>query len=508
MAKTSDKELPLIAHLGELRDRLVRVAAALLLGFAVAYVFRVQLYDVLTMPVWRVLHKHGIYHLRVLDVTEAIMMYLKVSLIASLVGTSPYVLAQVWRFVAPGLYLKERRSLFAVLIPSVLFFLLGVLFAYTVMIPFVVDFLVGYALENPTLAVELTVKSTINFELTFLMIFAIVFELPLVMGFMSAMGLVTYRTYVKHARVALVIAFIVAALFTPPDVVSQTMMAGPLICLYSLGVLAAYVIYLRKTGEEGIPVAAFVRFGVFLALVLGVAYAFALHPVLFPSARVGVDALVWTGAGGEIPPVATPPPADPRSNAADDAVDNTTDDPAEEPAPQHEGYLRALRYDDGRVNELEGPTPPESFVDEEPYRGEDAAAIVGRIPCRGRCYWEKDALALLKKSAPGFASMARYIVDPLLSCEEEEIGGEKSGRLALVFSYRATDPWLRFLLEDLVRQSLPRLAAPMQRLARELELEAEGNILRVSGRLPYTACREWLQELILDPATDAEPEKP
>ena len=464
MDQTPEKEQTLTQHLGELRDRIFRIAIALVVGFAVAYVFRIPLFDILTAPVWTVLQKNGIRHLRVLDVTEAILMYLKVALIAGVLLTSPYTLNQVWRFVAPGLYKKERRAVFAVLFPSVLFFALGFLFAYAVMIPFAVDFLVSYALENPALAVELTVRSTVSFELTFLMVFAIVFELPLVMGFLSVIGIMTYKAYIRYARYALIVAFIIAALLTPPDVVSQSLMAGPLIGLYGCGVLASYIIHVRRTGKEGLPIRGFIRFGLVLLALLVPLYIWGLHPVIFGSSSAPATSLAWR---------------DVRQTAADEEEESRA-------------RLVKVRYADGDELRFDEPPLVSALSIVRGHDLDEVEALTSRLACEGLCVWLSEPRETLRRTVPGLLPMASYIMEPYVAFHDLEGGG---CRISLRFVYHASDPWVGFLLAEHVRRFRADMLAPDWARLERLSVTGGTKSFSLSGVLSYTDCRAPAQGL-------------
>lgn len=444
-----DNELSLLDHLRELRDRLTRIALAIALGFAIAYAYRLELFELLTRPVWSVLHSHGIRQLQVLDVTEAIVMYMKTSFIGGLVLSSPYTLHQVWRFIAPGLYAKERRSALAILVPSVLFLLLGLAFAYAVMIPFAIDFLVGYALENPALAVELTVQSTLGFELTFLMIFAVVFELPLVMTFLVALGVGSFAFFAKQWRVAIVVAFVIGAVLTPPDVVSQTLLAGPLCALYGLGLLGAWVVERRKAGRA-VSLASFARVGVVLAAVLVPLWLYGVQPLVFPPPTVPAQALLWQ----DLPVRA----------------------------------ITAVRYADGALQVQDLAPAPDDLVPPEGHDASAALAALEPLVCPGLCWWESDPRRVLEAFVPSLAGMAEHVHGARLACAS-------TGGITLEFGLHAPEPWTRFALERLLADDLARGRSAAWGRASRPEVRVSRNSVQVEGPLPYTRCRSQLHKL-------------
>ena len=245
------QNMTFLEHFAELRRRLTRSILVILLAFLVCYEFHVEIFDFISRPIQDGLIRHGIYRFRSLSVTEPIMVYLKVSLVAAVIIGSPYLIFQMWLFISPGLHKRERRLIVPVVFFSSFFFLLGVIFCYTVLLPFLTDFLVGIGEETAAVAVDVTLQSALSYALIFLIIFGLVFELPLVLFFMTVLGIVTPQKLLRFYRYWLVIAFLLAALFTPPDPISQLMMAVPLVVLYGVGVLASFVAYAwRKKNED------------------------------------------------------------------------------------------------------------------------------------------------------------------------------------------------------------------------------------------------------------------
>ena len=287
----TDRPMAFTEHLGELRDRLLKSVVAVTIAFFVAYGFHEELFKILAAPILEGLRAHGIYKLQALQVTETIVVYLQASLVGSVILSVPYVFFQIWSFVAPGLHPRERGAVLPVAGLVSAFFLLGIAFCYFVFLPMVVDFLVDFTVGTGDIALLPTVENTFSLTTTFLLIFGLVFEMPLIMFFVSALGMVTSRTFLKFARHFIVIAFIVAAVFTPPDPLSQLLMAVPLCALYMVGVAFAWAGgALRRSGEHGLAKA--VVTGVFLVFALAVALAGWLwnRPTYKPSARASVVA--------------------------------------------------------------------------------------------------------------------------------------------------------------------------------------------------------------------------
>lgn len=239
-------------HLEELRSRLVKVALALALGFFTAWQFRVELFSMLSGPIGRALADNGIYHFQAIHVTESMMVYVKTALVGAVLVTSPFTFYQVWAFVSPGLLKKEKDFVLPVTFFTVLFFLIGAAFAYEVILPFLTDWFVKLTLEGDQVDMVVTLENAYSTAFLFLLLFGLVFEMPLVMFFLALFGMVTARGLLRFFRYFVVIAFIVGGILTPPDPFSQTMMAVPLCVLYAFGIAVAWgVERSRAKGDAG-----------------------------------------------------------------------------------------------------------------------------------------------------------------------------------------------------------------------------------------------------------------
>lgn len=240
------EELPrmtLIAHLEELRGRILRSLIVLFGGFVACFAFAEQIFKFLEQPILPYLPEGQ--KLVFLKVTDPFLLYVKVAALAALFLVSPYILFQVWRFIAPGLYRHERRYSLPFIFFGSFFFLAGGVFAYYVAFPFAVQFLVGIGLENFQPAI--TGPSYLSFLLTVILGLGLMFELPIFIFVLSQLGIVTPRFLLRNFRWAVLIIFIVAAIITPtPDVVNLTIFALPTILLYLLGVGVAAAVQ-RKT---------------------------------------------------------------------------------------------------------------------------------------------------------------------------------------------------------------------------------------------------------------------
>ncbi|MCW8800969.1 MAG: twin-arginine translocase subunit TatC [Desulfobacter sp.] len=237
----SDQEerSPFTEHLGELRDRLVRAFIAVGVGFIAAYFFKEQLFDILTAPLVTAMAKSGNAKLIFTGLPEAFFTYLKVALLAGIILATPVLFYEFWMFVSPGLYREEKKYILPIIILSLIFFIAGASFGYFIVFPYGFQFFLGFTTE--TIQAMPSMKEYLSFASKMLLAFGFVFELPLVLTFLSRMGLVTPAFLKKNRKYALLIFFVGAAIITPPDVVTQIMMAMPLILLYEIGILGAKI---------------------------------------------------------------------------------------------------------------------------------------------------------------------------------------------------------------------------------------------------------------------------
>jgi len=169
------------------------------------------------------------------SVAEAFFTYMKIAFIAGLILTSPFVLFQIWAFVAPGLYQKEKKYVVPFVLGGSVFFALGVLFAYFVAIPIGFKFLLGYATDF--IKPMPSMKEYLSFSIKFLLAFGLVFEFPVVLVLLARIGVIDAKTLARHRKYAILLIFVFAAVMTPPDLVSQVLMALPLMGLYELSIL-------------------------------------------------------------------------------------------------------------------------------------------------------------------------------------------------------------------------------------------------------------------------------
>ncbi|MFP4392288.1 MAG: twin-arginine translocase subunit TatC [Desulfohalobiaceae bacterium] len=235
-------EMGLLEHLGELRSRLFRAIAAAFLGMLACYLFAKQIFDWLMEPLYQALPEGStmIYTAP----HEAFFIHIKTAFVAGIFLTSPYIFYQFWLFIKPGLYPHERKYLIPISFCSAVLFVGGALFGYFVVFPFAYEFFMGFA--DILISPMITMREGFSFALRILLAFGIVFELPLVIFFLSALGLVNAEMLRKKRKYMIIMAFIVSAVLTPPDLITQAFMAVPLVLLYEIGVLIAVAMGRRK----------------------------------------------------------------------------------------------------------------------------------------------------------------------------------------------------------------------------------------------------------------------
>nr|WP_207692333.1 twin-arginine translocase subunit TatC [Desulfonema limicola] len=236
MMNEEDK-IPFTSHLEELRDRLIKSFIAVGIGFCAAYGFKEKLFEILISPLVSVMGKDDT--LIFTGLPEAFFTYLKVALLAGIMLASPVLLYHFWMFVAPGLYQKEKKVFVPIIFLSALFFIGGSLFGYFIVFPYGFAFFLGFASDN--LQAMPSMKEYLSFSSKLLLAFGLVFELPLVLTAMARIGIVTPEFLKKNRKYALLLFFIGAAILTPPDVVTQIMMAVPLMVLYEISIIGAKI---------------------------------------------------------------------------------------------------------------------------------------------------------------------------------------------------------------------------------------------------------------------------
>ncbi len=255
-----EAKMPFLAHLEELRKRLIVCFSAIGIAFPLVFYFRTTLLQLLQWPLTTdVIMGRGfpfiafrakppIAKLTALGPAETLWTHFKVAFIAGLFVALPVVLYQIWKFVEPGLLPKERRFALPFVILSTLMFFLGALFCFFIVLPLALQFLLTF---DPTIQQMPRFSEYADFTLKFLLAFGVIFELPLAMTIAARLGIVTPQFLARNRKYAILINFVIAAILTPtPDVFNQSLMALPMCLLYEVGILAARIVARRRKPAE------------------------------------------------------------------------------------------------------------------------------------------------------------------------------------------------------------------------------------------------------------------
>jgi sec-independent protein translocase protein TatC len=241
-------EAPFVSHLVELRDRLIRALIAVGIAFGVLAFFPGpgSLYDLLAEPLVAHLPKGAT--LIATNVISPVLVPLKITLMCAFMVALPYVLYQVWAFVAPGLYSHEKKFVLPLVVSSTFLFFLGVAFCYFLVIPGMSQFIQAFAPQSITAAPD--IEQYFGFVLTLFFVFGIAFEVPIAVIVLARIGVVTIEQLKAFRGYFYVGAFVIAAIVTPPDVISQLALAIPMCILYEIGIVVARLLIRNSKAPE------------------------------------------------------------------------------------------------------------------------------------------------------------------------------------------------------------------------------------------------------------------
>jgi sec-independent protein translocase protein TatC len=241
----SPDEMTFLEHLEDLRKRLFYSAIVIVGGFIPCWVFSKQLYAILARPVTQYLPAGT--KLAFTQLTEPFMLYLKTAFMASIFFTSPFVFLQLWYFIAPGLYQKEKKYVVPFVLMTTVFFSLGAVFGYFVVFPFACRFFLTMGKDfQPVIKVD----EYFGFALKVLLGIAATFETPALVFLLAKMGIVTAKWMIKNFKYAVLVIFVIAAVITPtPDWVTQSIVAIPMLALYGLSILIALLVGRQKAKD-------------------------------------------------------------------------------------------------------------------------------------------------------------------------------------------------------------------------------------------------------------------
>jgi sec-independent protein translocase protein TatC len=239
---SADAQMPFFEHLAELRSRLIRALLSVLVSMVACFTWAEPLYGWLAQPLIDALPADD-KALIFLNPVEPFLVYLKVATLAGILVSSPYCLYQLWKFIAPGLEPREKKAVTPFVLFGSVFFIGGALFCRYVVLPLGMQALMGFAFETTAFKIEpqVTMQDYFSVCTKMMLAFGAVFELPVIVLFLSWVGLLSHKTLIHYWRHAIVGSFIIGALLTPPDVITQLLLAGPLMLLYALSIGIAYI---------------------------------------------------------------------------------------------------------------------------------------------------------------------------------------------------------------------------------------------------------------------------
>lgn len=242
---------PLSEHLAELRTRLVRGIVVVVVAVVAAWFFHETLFEWLMEPYTIAMknrHPDVPHYIQYRALTEPFVVYLKTSAIVGGLVAMPYLIYEMWRFVVPGLYKEERQMATSFLFATIVFFFGGVLFCRYLVLGPAVNVLLGIGATNTSAAIMM--NEYFSFTSRILFVFGLLFELPVVISFLSFLGIITHRTLWKHWRSAVVVVFIVGAMLTPPDPLTQMLLSVPLVFLYFVSMGVAWFFTTRREARQ------------------------------------------------------------------------------------------------------------------------------------------------------------------------------------------------------------------------------------------------------------------
>ncbi len=242
----TDPELPITDHLSELRKRIFTIVAVWIVCAGASFAWAEDIFAFLLAPALGALGSEG--HLQSIAPAEIFFTYVKCALLAGFIFALPVIFWQIWAFTAPGLYANEKRFVIPFVLSSSLLFIGGAVFGYTTVFPIVFDFFNSFS--NEFVVSAWTMREVFSLTTRLFLAFGVAFELPLLVFFLSLVRIVRARQLLAFTPYAVLVVFVLAAVLTPPDVVSQLFLAVPMIGLYLIGVGAAFLVDFRRSRSD------------------------------------------------------------------------------------------------------------------------------------------------------------------------------------------------------------------------------------------------------------------
>ena len=243
------QSMTLREHLLELRSRLLKAMLAIFLAFLACYGFADTIFEYLVLPLQKVMPEGNTMIFT--GIPEGFLVEMYLAFVAGFFMATPVIFYQIWAFIAPGLYKEEKRYIVPIACLSAIFFIAGMAFCYFVAFPFVFQFFMTYS--RGIVKAAPTMQQYFSFTIRLLFAFGIIFELPLFCFFLARLGIIKARQMRSCRKYAVVACFIIAAILTPPDVMSQLLMAGPLLLLYEISILVAAVSEKKDSASQPHP---------------------------------------------------------------------------------------------------------------------------------------------------------------------------------------------------------------------------------------------------------------
>lgn len=235
--KEDSKNLTLVGHLTELRRRIIHTGIFFIIATLVCYYYSESI-------VRDIINRAPNINFVFIAPAELLLSYIKLAVVGGLALSLPFIIFQIWSFISPGLKPNERKTIIVALTIGSIFFFLGVIFAYIVVMPFMIQFFIGFQIDE--IRAMISFSNYLGFVIDTLLAFGLIFELPVIMIILTRFNIVTVRFFKKNRKYIILIIFIIAAIITPPDVISQILIALPMLVLFEIGIFFSTVVEKKK----------------------------------------------------------------------------------------------------------------------------------------------------------------------------------------------------------------------------------------------------------------------